>query len=102
MAVLVFVRFFPQAGQEASVESILRGMVVSTRQEPGCLHYDLYKSVTVPGGTVFCLIEKYADEAAVGAHRETPHYKDYRGKIMDLLIRPIEVTILESLDAQTH
>jgi quinol monooxygenase YgiN len=102
MAALVFVCCFPKAGQEAPVESILRAMVVSTRKEPGCLRYDLYTSVTAPGGTVFCLIEKYADDAAVGAHRETPHYKDYRAKIVDLLKRPIEVTILEALDAQTH
>jgi quinol monooxygenase YgiN len=102
MAALVFVRFFPKAGQEALVESILRGMVVSTRQEPGCLRYDLYASVTAPGGIVFCLVEKYADDAAAGAHRETPHYKDYRARIIDLLERPIEVTMLEALDVQAH
>ncbi len=102
MASLVFVRFFPKTGLEAQVESILRGMVVSTRKEPGCRRYDLYRSGAAAAGTVFCLIERYADDAAVQAHRETTHYKDYRARIMDLLERPIEVTMLEALDAQAH
>jgi Antibiotic biosynthesis monooxygenase len=50
-AVLVFVRFFPKAGQEAGVESILRGMVHKTCQEPGCRRHDLHRSMLAPSGT---------------------------------------------------
>jgi quinol monooxygenase YgiN len=98
MTVQVFVRFFPKLGQEASVESILRGMVVPTRHEPGCLRYDLYESKGAAGSRVFCLAECYADAVAQQAHRETPHYKDYRARIMELLEQPIEVNLLEALD----
>jgi quinol monooxygenase YgiN len=98
MAGLVFVRFFPKAGQEAAVESILRGMIGKTRSEPGCQRYDFYRSALTPSGTMFCLVEKYADDAAIQAHRLTEHYKDYRARIMELLERPIEVTMLEPLD----
>jgi quinol monooxygenase YgiN len=98
MATLVFVRFFPKPGQEAAVESILRGMVGNTRREPGCQRYDFYRSALAPSGTMFCLVERYADDASVQAHRETEHYKDYRARIMDLLERPIDVTLLEPLD----
>jgi quinol monooxygenase YgiN len=98
MAALVFVRFFPKAGREAAVESILRGMIGNTRSEPGCKKYDFYRSTVAPSGTVFCLVERYADDAAIQAHRETAHYKDYRARIMDLLERPIDVTLLEPLD----
>jgi quinol monooxygenase YgiN len=101
MAALVFVRFFPKAGQEAAVESILRGMVGSTRQEPGCRRYDLYRTTVAASGTIFCLVERYANDAAAQAHRETAHYKDYRAGIMDLLERPIEVTMLEPLDERS-
>jgi quinol monooxygenase YgiN len=98
MAALVFVRFFPKPGQEAAVESILRGMIGNTRREPGCRRYDFYRSALAPSGTMFCLVERYADDASVQAHRETEHYRDYRAKIMDLLERPIDVTLLEPLD----
>jgi quinol monooxygenase YgiN len=98
MAALVFVRFFPKPGQEAAVESILRAMIGNTRREPGCRRYDFYRSTLAPSGTMFCLVERYADDASIQAHRETEHYKDYRARIMDLLERPIDVTVLEPLD----
>jgi quinol monooxygenase YgiN len=101
MAALIFVRFSPKAGQQAAVESILRGMVEKTRLEPGCRRYDLYRATLAPSGTIFCLIERYADDAAIQAHRETAHYKKYRAGIMDLLERAIEVTLLETLDEQS-
>jgi quinol monooxygenase YgiN len=98
MSPLVFVRFFPKRGHEARVESILRGMVVETRKEPGCLRYDLYKSGSTSDGRVFCLLERYADADAQQAHRETEHYKAYRASIMDLLEQPIEVNLLDPRD----
>jgi quinol monooxygenase YgiN len=101
MAALVFVRFYPKADQEEAVESILRGMIGNTRSEPGCRRYDFYRSTLAPSGTMFCLIERYVNDAAIQAHRETRHYKDYRARIMDLLERPIDVTVLEPLDERS-
>jgi quinol monooxygenase YgiN len=99
MSPLVLARFSPKSGEEARVEAILRGMVVSTRQEPGCRRYDLYRT-TLAGATVFCLIERYADQAAIEAHRATQHYKAYRANIAELLAQPVEVSILEALDVR--
>lgn len=98
MSQLIFVRFFPKAGQDARVESILRGMVVETRKEPGCRRYDLHESKSAAGARIFCLLERYADAAAVQAHRDTAHYKAYRANIMELLDQPIEVNLLDPLD----
>jgi len=98
MTPLVFVRFFPKAGQEARVEQILRAMVQYTRQEPGCRRYDLFESKSEAGGRTFCLLERYADAVAQQAHRETAHYKDYRANIMALLGQPIEISLLDPLD----
>ncbi len=100
MNALVFVRFHVKPGSEARVEAILQDMVVKTRLEPGCRRYDLYQATAASGGRMYCLLEKYADEAAVLAHRETTHYKDYRANIVDLLAEPIEVTLLEALNAR--
>ncbi|MGH8228950.1 MAG: putative quinol monooxygenase [Steroidobacteraceae bacterium] len=99
MSPLVVARFAPQAGHEARVQAILEGMVVSTRAEPGCRRYDLYRSAAA-GSTLFCLIEQYADEAAIEAHRQTPHYKAYRESIAELLASPIDVTRLDPLDVR--
>ena len=94
---LVIARFLPKAGSEPQVEEILREMVVKTRQEPGNEIYDLFKSVS-DGGIHFVLLERYADDAALQFHRDSPHYKDYRINIMPLLENPIAVSILEPMD----
>jgi quinol monooxygenase YgiN len=99
MPVSVFVRFFPRAGEGPRVEQILRAMVPATRSEPGCLRYDLFRVASAsPSEPVFCLIEKYADQGAVQAHRETDHYRTYRASVVPLLASAIDVTILEALE----
>ena len=100
MAVDVFVRFFPLAAEVGRVEQILRTMVPATRAEPGCQRYDLFQSAGTSGERVFCLIERYTDTTAVQAHRDSAHYKSYRAGIVPLLAHPIEVTVLETLDAR--
>jgi quinol monooxygenase YgiN len=100
MSNLVFVQFHPKPGSEQAVEGILRGMVVATRQEPGNELYDLYRAAAAAGGTVFVLTERYRDQAALEAHRATEHYKAYRANIMRHLSTPIDVKILETLDAR--
>ena len=98
MEVVVFASFSPKPGQEGAVETILRGMVGPTRGEPGNRVYDLYKANGTPA--TFHLFERYADQAAVEAHRATAHYKAYRAAIADLLAEPIGVKILGGLDVK--
>jgi len=97
MSDLVLVKFIPKAGAGEQVEAILRGMIAPTRSEPGCLRYDLLDAPG-PDSRNYYLLEAYRDEAALLAHRETPHYKAYRAEIMDLLAEPIAVAILRPLD----
>lgn len=56
------------------VETI-RGALVqlagATRQEAGCLAYDLYESAAAPG--VFVTVERWTDRAALNAHMQSPH-----------------------------
>jgi quinol monooxygenase YgiN len=99
---IVVVRFTPKFGNDAQVEKVLRGMVPATRGEPGCRRYDLFRSSDAAGIPLFFLIENYANEASVQAHRETFHYKEYRANILPLLERPPEVQLLEIIDAKPY
>jgi quinol monooxygenase YgiN len=98
MSNTIIARFMVRPGNEQQVEGILREMVVQTRREPGCLRYDLFRTAGATGGE-FCLIERYTDQSAIEAHRATAHYKAYRATVMDLLLAPIDVAILEPLDS---
>jgi len=97
MSTTIIARFQPRPGAADKVERILRGMVAPTRSEPGCQRYDLYRTGNAEAAA-YCLIERYVDEAAVQAHRESAHYKAYRAGIMDLLAQPIDVALLTPLD----
>ena len=68
-------RYRTQPGQGDAVEAALQKMAAAVaRDEPGCLLYRAARSVDEPD--VFVLYEEYVDEAALLAHRETPHFRD--------------------------
>jgi quinol monooxygenase YgiN len=46
------------------------------------------------------LVECYAGQSALAAHRETEHYKTYRKLIEALLEKPITVTVMEEIDVK--
>ena len=55
------------------------------RDEPACLVYRAARSVDDPD--VFVLYEEYEDEAALLAHRETPHFRELiEGVIVPVLV----------------
>ena len=70
-------------------------MVSPSRAEQGNLQYNLWRDKADLGR--FVLDERYLDNAAVAAHRATPHFKNYLSKINDLAERtalvldPLEV-----------
>lgn len=72
-------------GKTEALEALLFGMAPQCRAEPGNLRWDVWRDPADPRR--FVLDELYADAAAVAAHRETPHFKDYFARIGDLAER---------------
>jgi quinol monooxygenase YgiN len=101
-APLIVVRFDPKPGLHDQVEALLRTMVVATRSEEGNRRYDLFKSADPTGAPLLFLVEHYEDEAAIAAHRETPHYKQYRIDVMPLLQQPPSVQLLHAIDCKPY
>lgn len=84
----VRMRFETSAHDEIAV--ILRELTAASRQEPGCVSY-IAHFVEGDPGTVL-IYEQYKDAAAVDAHRETPHFKQYAigGLYQKMLDRHVE------------
>ncbi|MBF2084892.1 putative quinol monooxygenase [Thermoleptolyngbya sp. C42_A2020_037] len=62
----VVARIVAQAGCEAGLRSVLLDLVNQTRQEAGCIRYDLFQN---PARLVeFVTIEEWQDEAAIATH----------------------------------
>lgn len=55
-------------------------------REPGNLRFDVLQSVDDP--TRFIAYEAYEDEASAKAHKETPHYLDWRDTVADWMAEP--------------
>jgi len=63
------------------------------RTEPGCLSYEVFRSVERPERYVS--VEKYADQEAFAAHRASEHFRDIGlGQLMPLA-ESIDVQLFE-------
>lgn len=72
MSELLVVATIPAAeGSADAVREALQTLVAATREEAGCVAYDLYESGAAPG--TFVTVERWADQAALDAHMTTPH-----------------------------
>lgn len=84
MIVLV-ARYRVKAGRGDEVAAALREMAPLVKaEEPGCALYQASRAQDNPDQ--FLLYEHYVDEAALLAHRETPHFKAIiEGTVVPLL-----------------
>lgn len=71
----------------------LRGLVDSTRQEAGCLRYELYRD----DAGRWTMLETWADEAAVDSHMQEPAVIALLEVIGDFLSEPPVVERLEPI-----
>jgi quinol monooxygenase YgiN len=62
-------------GREQELGSLLNSLVTPTRAEAGCLGYELNSSREKPG--VFLFYEKFADQNALDAHVNSPHFQNF-------------------------
>jgi len=63
---------------------LLRHARTSLETEPGCTRFDVFQETGDPA--LFLLIEVYADQAALEAHRASPHFKAFREDTRDWVI----------------
>jgi len=63
--------------------------------EPGCLHFDVTQDITDPHHFLF--YELYADEDAVAAHREAPHFAEWRQAADRCVVPGSQVNTLATL-----
>lgn len=85
-----------KAGREGEFEAAFAEMAAAVREhEPGNLLYQLTRSRTETG--LYKVLEIYADEAAVEAHRASDHYRAGGRKLRDLVDGPPEIEVLDAV-----
>lgn len=93
--VAVVATFEPKESRVDDFLALMRFMVEHSRDEPGCIRYDLYRD----GEGRYHMLEEYIDQLAVEAHRDSEHYRDYRAKVIEMLSGPISVTVMHRVDS---
>jgi len=64
---------------------VLQKFAQACRTEPGCLSYEIFRSVDQPERHVS--IERYADDEAFAAHRASTHFREIGlGEVMPLVV----------------
>jgi quinol monooxygenase YgiN len=71
MSISVVAVITAKPGSEDAVREAMKGIVGPTRDEPGCLAYDLSESSSAPG--TFLTVEEWSDPSDLTKHMETEH-----------------------------
>ncbi len=85
-------------GKEEILQETLLALVPQTRQEAGCINYDLHRSLSKPG--VFVFYENWADREALQKHGKMPYMADLRSKMADLLAEPLQIELYEMISSR--
>jgi (4S)-4-hydroxy-5-phosphonooxypentane-2,3-dione isomerase len=82
--IVLIVHMTVKPDMEEDCKRLMREMMDETRKEPGCLQYVVHQSTDNPQS--FAIYEQYVDEAALNAHRDSPHFAWYIKGGIDALV----------------
>jgi quinol monooxygenase YgiN len=90
--VTVLASFRVKPGLDAYVRQVFQSIIGPTREEPGCLVYDLHQSETNPAE--FLIYENWTSEEALATHTSSmaAHRVALRQQLGELLDGPPTVT----------
>jgi len=96
-SISVLTRMKAKAGPENVAKQVIMSLLLQTRNEPGCLGYDLYQSKRdlyrkTETTSYFVLQEKWRDQEAINEHLAMPYFTDFMAAKDTLFDGPFEVT----------
>ena len=86
----IFARFHARNGNEDALEKTLLAVVAPTRQEPGCVSIDVFRSTREPA--LFYIHSRWKDEAAFEEHAGLPHTVRFLERVQPLIDHPLDIT----------
>jgi len=82
--VVVVAHWHVGAGQLEQVRQLVGEVRARSLEEPGCLGYEVFGDLA--DAQHLLLVERYADDAALEAHRSSSHFREIvQGRIIPLL-----------------
>jgi len=93
--VVLAVTWVAKSGRENEVTELLSKLTSESRQEPGCVTYQVHRHRTDPRR--FFIYEQYKNDAALEAHRAAPHFLQYAKKELPKIADRVEGNLFEPL-----
>jgi len=94
-AITVVATFQARPGKEAELKSALTGLVAPTRQEAGCLNYDLHLDPEEP--SKFLFHENWTSRAHLDVHLKSAHIAALLPRVDELCLAFPEIKIWERI-----
>jgi quinol monooxygenase YgiN len=76
------------AGPQPDAPRLLRGLAEASRQEDGCLRFDIVQHAM--RANHFTVVEVWRNQQALDAHASAPHTKTYRDRIQPMTGSPLD------------
>ena len=89
--VVVIAHFTAKEGKEQELLSALHALMGPTRQETGCIRYELNQDVSNP--RTFSFVEKFADQSAFEAHKSMPYINTLFSDIIPNLVESEAISL---------
>jgi quinol monooxygenase YgiN len=87
---IIIAHFKAKPGQEAQLREELHRLLAPTREEAGCILYDLHESPADP--SQFLFYEIWKSQADLDAHLQTPHLQGLLKVAPEIVNGEIELT----------
>lgn len=97
--IVLFARLKVKAGTEDEAKQAALAIVGPSRAEEGCLNYDMHQAVDDP--TVFMWHETWTSEAAIDAHGNSEHFKNFSQAVKDLTEEALQVTLTKMVSEKS-
>lgn len=91
MPLTVVALFKANPDQVEALRDLLLTLPGPTRQEEGCLNYDLHQSTNDPAAFLFH--ENWRSQADLDRHLQSPHVTHLRSKVGPLVAEPPQITL---------
>ena len=88
---IVVAKFTVKPGKKQEIIQLAQELIAATRQEAGCISYNLLEDPYQENGMVF--FEEWADKQALQSHFTMPHIAEWRQKSADLKEGPSELSL---------
>src|SRR5439155_19272617 len=93
--VVLAVTWMAKNGRESDVAAMFSKLTEASRNEPGCVMFQVHRNKTEPRR--FFIYEQYKDDAELEAHRAKPHFLQFAMMVLPMFADRVEVKLYELL-----